>query len=71
MCHGEEDNVVPYMYGKQSYELLKTLHNNINLKSYKDMGHTANFLEIMDIVAFMNSVLNQNGKVDTKQPIVK
>ena len=59
MCHGEADLVVPYQYGKMSYELLKSAHKDITLKSYPGMGHTSSLPEIFDIIQYLSQRLNE------------
>lgn len=59
MCHGEQDKVVDYKYGQMSYELIKTMHNNIVLKSYPNMGHTGSVEEMFDIMAFLAQRLHE------------
>lgn len=46
--HGTEDNVVPYFYGQQSFEILKRNNFNVSWHSYK-MGHSVCGEEIKDL----------------------
>lgn len=59
MCHGEADEIVPFLYGKMSYELIKTVHTNISLKSYPGMGHTSSMAEMFDIMMYLSQRLNE------------
>jgi predicted esterase len=59
MCHGEADQVVPFLYGKMSHELISKVHSNITLKSYPGMGHTSSMAEIFDIMTFLSQRLNE------------
>lgn len=59
MCHGEKDEVVKFEWGKMSYELLQRGHKNIVFKSYPNMGHNSCPQEIMDLLAFLGSVMQK------------
>ncbi|KAJ3012641.1 acyl-protein thioesterase [Thoreauomyces humboldtii] len=58
MCHGAEDEVVAYRWGKMSYEKLLELGKKVNdFKTYRGMGHSSCPEEIQDVAAFLQSVL--------------
>jgi len=49
MLHGEDDNIVRFEWGKESYELIKTFHQKAKFKSYPGVGHSSNTEEILDM----------------------
>jgi lysophospholipase-2 len=62
MCHGEADNVVPFKFGKMSYEHIKKSHDKIEFKSYKDMEHDSSLEEMIDIISFVSERLAEPVK---------
>lgn len=57
MCHGLEDEVVQYHWGKQSATKLKDLGHTVEFKQYSGMGHSAGQEEMEDLVTFLKRVL--------------
>lgn len=57
MCHGVDDDVVQYSWGRSSFELLKNNSFNVDFKSYRNMGHSASQNELMDVVKFLKNNL--------------
>jgi predicted esterase len=58
MCHGEQDDIVKFEWGKRSYEVIKGLHKNITFKSYKNMGHSSCPQEMFDIMGFLAGMIH-------------
>ncbi|XP_062335525.1 acyl-protein thioesterase 1 isoform X1 [Osmerus eperlanus] len=58
-CHGEADPLVPLVFGSLTVEKLKTLvnPNNVTLKTYPRMPHSACSEEMMDIKRFIEKQL--------------
>lgn len=55
-CHGEDDQMVQFTYGKASAEFLKSeLKMQVQFKSYADLEHSACLQELQDIAAFLIS----------------
>jgi len=48
-CHGSNDELVPFVRGKQTAELLKSLNVNVTFKEYKGMGHHSSAEEMEDL----------------------
>jgi len=61
MCHGEQDEVVKYEWGKRSYEVIKGFHKNITFKSYKGMGHSSCPQEMFDIMGFLGGLVHPSS----------
>jgi len=59
MCHGEQDSIVKFEWAQKSYDILKSCHNNVEFKTYKEMGHSSCPAEIMDILGFLGKVVQQ------------
>ncbi|KAI8089381.1 Phospholipase/carboxylesterase/thioesterase [Halteromyces radiatus] len=57
MCHGDDDPVVKYKYGRSSARYLKKIGYNIEFKTYEGLGHTTSDQEIQDITAFIQQHL--------------
>ncbi|KAH8886841.1 Phospholipase/carboxylesterase [Thozetella sp. PMI_491] len=53
MCHGDSDLVVDVQLGKDSFDTLKRLGYNAELKIYPDLGHSATPEELNDIEEFL------------------
>ncbi|XP_051755871.1 acyl-protein thioesterase 1 isoform X1 [Ctenopharyngodon idella] len=58
-CHGEEDPLVPLIFGSLTVEKLKMMLNpsNITFKTYPGMAHSACPEEMMDIKQFIEKQL--------------
>lgn len=57
MCHGNQDGVVQYMYGQESYQRLKAAGSPIELKTYQGLGHGVDPQEVQDITSFLKTHL--------------
>ncbi|KAG3161712.1 hypothetical protein PI126_g6307, partial [Phytophthora idaei] len=58
MCHGEQDPVVRFDYGKMSKEKLETAGvKNITFHTYPNMDHTSSPQEIKDIQVWLGRVV--------------
>ncbi|KAI6089643.1 Phospholipase/carboxylesterase [Hypoxylon rubiginosum] len=57
MCHGDQDQVVPYNFGKMSYENLKGQGFDVTMKIYPGMAHSADLEELNEIEAFLTARL--------------
>ncbi|KAI9254684.1 Phospholipase/carboxylesterase/thioesterase [Sporodiniella umbellata] len=57
MCHGNQDPVVRFEYGKESAEKLQSLNYDVTFKNYPGLAHSADPKEIQDIAHFLNTVL--------------
>lgn len=53
MCHGNQDGVVKYAYGQESYKRLKAAGSPIDFKTYQGLGHGVDPKEVQDITAFI------------------
>lgn len=58
-CHGDADPLVPFIFGSQTSEKMKTLVNpaNITFKSYRGLPHSACPEEMVDIKRFIEKQL--------------
>uniref|UniRef100_A0A3Q2DYL6 Acyl-protein thioesterase 1 n=1 Tax=Cyprinodon variegatus TaxID=28743 RepID=A0A3Q2DYL6_CYPVA len=58
-CHGEADNLVPFMFGVQTAEKMKSLINpsNITFKSYRGLPHSVRPEELIDVKQFIEKQL--------------
>uniref|UniRef100_A0A3Q0SHA9 Acyl-protein thioesterase 1 n=1 Tax=Amphilophus citrinellus TaxID=61819 RepID=A0A3Q0SHA9_AMPCI len=58
-CHGDSDPLVPFIFGSQTAEKMKTLINpaNITFKSYRGLPHSACPEEMVDIKRFIEKQL--------------
>ena len=57
-CHGLDDNVVPYDWGRRSYNTLSDHHKlDIRWEEYAGMGHSACPEEIQTVVEFIKTKL--------------
>lgn len=57
MAHGKYDNVIPFHYGEDSFQSLKTLNYLVSWYSY-NMGHEVCREEILDIASWIKKILN-------------
>ncbi|KAL1843906.1 hypothetical protein VTJ49DRAFT_6849 [Mycothermus thermophilus] len=64
MAHGDLDRVVHTELGKKSYQMLKELGYNAELKIYEGMQHSACLEELDDIEAFLKERLPPLGGND-------
>ena len=61
MCHGTSDNVVPFRWGKMSFDTLKAKGvANASFKSYSGMAHSACDEEMRDVVEFIANRLSSS-----------
>eukprot|EP00005_Dracoamoeba_jomungandri_P007572 CAMPEP_0174272374 /NCGR_PEP_ID=MMETSP0439-20130205/51005_1 /TAXON_ID=0 /ORGANISM="Stereomyxa ramosa, Strain Chinc5" /LENGTH=226 /DNA_ID=CAMNT_0015362895 /DNA_START=61 /DNA_END=741 /DNA_ORIENTATION=- len=62
-CHGTEDNVVKYDWGKKSFDsLIDTFGVNSDtatFKTYEAMTHSACYQEIIDVRNFIDNIYNK------------
>ncbi|GBF92974.1 hypothetical protein Rsub_05810 [Raphidocelis subcapitata] len=56
-CHGDADAVVNYSFGVNTYNALKEMGANVELKTYRGMGHSAVPSELAAVQAFLAKVL--------------
>uniref|UniRef100_A0A8D0A377 Acyl-protein thioesterase 1 n=1 Tax=Sander lucioperca TaxID=283035 RepID=A0A8D0A377_SANLU len=58
-CHGDADPLVPFMFGSQTAEKMKSLINpaNITFKSYRGLPHSACPEEMVDVKRFIEKQL--------------
>ncbi|GIY58089.1 acyl-protein thioesterase 2 [Caerostris extrusa] len=56
-CHGELDVVVPFKWGRMTYDLLRTFMSHVELKTYKVLCHTTNDEEMKEVGRFLEKVL--------------
>uniref|UniRef100_M4C0G3 Phospholipase/carboxylesterase/thioesterase domain-containing protein n=1 Tax=Hyaloperonospora arabidopsidis (strain Emoy2) TaxID=559515 RepID=M4C0G3_HYAAE len=58
MCHGEQDPVVRFEYGKMSKEKLETAGvKDVEFHSYPDMEHSACMEELSDVTKWLQRVI--------------
>lgn len=57
MGHGTADPVVAHAYGKESFDLLKSMGYFITMQDYPGMGHSACDQELQDMTRFIKSRL--------------
>ncbi|KAF1792235.1 Alpha/Beta hydrolase fold [Phytophthora cactorum] len=63
MCHGEQDPVVRFDYGKMSKEKLETAGvKDIEFHSYPDMEHGACMEELDDVTKWLQRVIPETQK---------
>ncbi|KAF9186885.1 hypothetical protein BGZ50_002229 [Haplosporangium sp. Z 11] len=55
--HGDADTVVKYEYGKLSVKLLQEHKYNVKLHTYPQMGHSACYQELRDLLEFFKETL--------------
>lgn len=62
-CHGDEDFIVPLVWGQASQAVLSTFldQNKYQFKTYSRLGHSTNTAELHDVVEFINSNLPVNA----------
>lgn len=53
MCHGEEDAVVAFRFGKATAKYLTKKGYSIQFKNYPELAHAAELKEIEDISEFI------------------
>ncbi|ORZ16244.1 Phospholipase/carboxylesterase/thioesterase [Absidia repens] len=53
ICHGDDDPVVKYRYGRASARYLAKLGYSVDFKTYPGLGHSTSAQEIQDIAAFI------------------
>lgn len=59
MGHGTADFVVHHQWGKHSADHLKSLgYSNLTFKSYENLDHSSNDLELEDLKDFLSSILD-------------
>lgn len=58
-CHGDADPLVPFVFGHQTAEKMKTLINpsNVTFKSYRGLVHSACPEEMVDVKKFIEKLL--------------
>lgn len=58
-CHGDADPLVPFLFGSQTAEKMKSLINpaNVTFKSYRGLPHSACPEEMVDIKRFIEKQL--------------
>uniref|UniRef100_A0A3Q3NAC8 Acyl-protein thioesterase 1 n=1 Tax=Labrus bergylta TaxID=56723 RepID=A0A3Q3NAC8_9LABR len=58
-CHGDADPLVPFIFGSQTAEKMKSLINpaNITFKSYRGLPHSACPEEMVDVKRFIEKQL--------------
>uniref|UniRef100_M3ZIQ4 Acyl-protein thioesterase 1 n=1 Tax=Xiphophorus maculatus TaxID=8083 RepID=M3ZIQ4_XIPMA len=58
-CHGDSDPLVPFMFGTQTVEKMKSLINpaNVTFKSYHGLPHSACPEEMIDVKRFIEKQL--------------
>ncbi|KAJ7338823.1 hypothetical protein JRQ81_012725 [Phrynocephalus forsythii] len=58
-CHGDDDPLVPLMFGSVTSETLKTMINpaNVTFKTYSGMMHSSSIEEMMDVKQFIDKQL--------------
>ncbi|KAI1398842.1 Phospholipase/carboxylesterase [Hypoxylon fuscum] len=61
MCHGDQDQVVPYGLGKMSYEMIKSQGFDVTMKTYPGMPHAADPEELDEIEQFLSARLPPQG----------
>ena len=52
-CHGKEDFVVPHVWGRESHEVLLKCVDDVNLKLYAKLAHSASDKELAHVVEFI------------------
>jgi lysophospholipase II len=58
LCHGDADQVVAYSFGLAAAELLKEAsRGDVQFRTYRGMGHSANPEELRDVASFLKKVL--------------
>ncbi|CAO3634402.1 unnamed protein product [Cunninghamella blakesleeana] len=63
ICHGDDDPIVKYRYGRASARYLNKIGYRVEFKSYEGLGHTINAKEIDDIGNFVHSILTSTSKL--------
>jgi len=63
LAHGDEDETVPHVFGKQSAKMWKDLGvENVEFNTYPDLGHSADPIEIDDLEKFLMKTLPMEGQ---------
>jgi len=57
MYHGQSDEVIPYQYAKQSYEILKKIGLNLRFETVPSLGHSATIEELEDVAKFVKGII--------------
>lgn len=63
MCHGEEDAVVAYRFGRATAKYLAKKGYSIQFNGYPDLAHAADPKEIADISEFIAQCLPVSSKL--------
>ncbi len=58
LAHGTEDQIVPYLSGKNAYEFLQKHNYSVDWHQYT-MGHTVSVEEIKDIKTWLNNIYSK------------
>ncbi|KAH9491711.1 acyl-protein thioesterase [Bulinus truncatus] len=59
-CHGTGDPLVSYRWGQATHEIIKTFNPAAQFKSYSNMGHSSNPLEMEDVKHFLQDILKDS-----------
>ncbi|CAG8451359.1 10285_t:CDS:10 [Dentiscutata heterogama] len=57
MAHGIIDAIIPYNFGKLSYEFLNSKGYRVNFKTYNTLSHSINAEELRDFAQFLKDVI--------------
>jgi len=57
-CHGTQDVIVPYPWGRRSSELIKSFTPKADFKIYEGMGHSSCHQELQDAKNFIKKCLH-------------
>lgn len=58
MCHGLQDQVVPFSWGKKSFDIIDSLKIPSKLITYEEMAHSSCEKEISDVIEFIKECLS-------------
>ncbi|CAO3628913.1 unnamed protein product [Cunninghamella echinulata] len=63
VCHGDDDPIVKYRYGRASAKYLNKIGYDVDFKTYEGLAHTTCSQEINDIGDFIHSILTSTSKL--------
>jgi len=63
MCHGTDDEMIPYSKAKSSFKELQTFGISGEFKSYEGMGHSGSEQEFDDVLKFITEAIPSTSKL--------
>jgi phospholipase/carboxylesterase len=53
VCHGRDDDMVPFVAGKAVCNVFQSRHMNIDFREFSDLGHSSSHEEILIVAEFV------------------